>query len=72
MLVPQLPKDKDLSFCVYTIMVFLERLYMFQQQVETSPSLKTSGIESDIRKLQDVAGKMIEKLEKMKGVVNGD
>jgi hypothetical protein len=72
MLVPQLPKDKDLSFCVYTIMVFLERLYMFQQQVETSPSLKTSGIESDIRKLQDVAGKRIEKLEKMKGVVNGD
>lgn len=69
MLVPQLPKDKDLSFCIYTIMVFLERLYMFQQLVDTSPSLKTSGIESDIRKLQDVAGKMIEKLEKMKEVV---
>lgn len=69
MLVPQLPKDKDLIFCQHTIMVFIERLYMFDLDVQKSPSWKTTGVESDIKKLQDVAVKIIERLEKMKGMI---
>lgn len=66
MLVPSLPKDKDLIFCQHTLMVFLERLFFFEQYVEQSPPLKVTGIESDIVKLQDVAKKMIEKIDKMR------
>jgi hypothetical protein len=70
MTVPGLSKSKDLDLCVYTLMIFKERLHMFDVNVvQVSPSLKTTGIESKINKLQDASGKMITMIEEMKEMV---
>jgi hypothetical protein len=70
MLIPQLEKDKDLDLCKYTLICFMERLCFFDRDVvQPSPQMKTSGIEGDIKNLNNVAIKMIERLEKMKGLV---
>ena len=70
MQVPALGKTKDLDFCKYILMMFRERLFMFQEQVvNPSPSIKTSGMCGDIDALESVAVKMMDRLEKMKGKV---